>query len=99
MQENIQERVLIKCRVSLGLFANERGVRIVLPAGETISAFVDKSQVLVEREPAQGEEVDGYVWASIAGATGGDVVINLPQQTVTGGARVSVPKTLVRTAA
>lgn len=97
--ESVQERVLIRCKVSLGLFAEERGVRVELPNGEVISALVDKSQVQIEREPAPGEEVDGFVWASIVDATGGSIVVDLPQQTLTGGTRMSVPRALLRTAA
>lgn len=99
MSESIQDRVLIRCKVSLGLFADERGVRIELPNGEEIAALLDKSQVQVKREPAPGEEVDGFVLVSIVADIGGNVVIDLPQQTLTGGTRVLVPKTLMRPAA
>lgn len=99
MPELTRGRALVRCKVSLGMFANERGVRIELPNGESVSALVDASQVQVEKNPRPGEEVDGYLWVSVIGDTEGKFVIDLPQQTLTGGTRVSVAKTLVRSAA
>lgn len=96
MRESVEERALIKCKVSLGMFADERGVRIELPNGESLFTLADRSQLQVEREPAPGEEVDGYVWVSIIDETGGNLLIDLPQQTFTGGTRISIPKALVR---
>jgi hypothetical protein len=90
-----EERVRIKCKVSLGLFTNERGVRIELPDGRAVSALVDKSQVEEERMPKSGEEVDGFVWASVVKESDDRYVIDLPQPTLTGGTRVLVPKSIV----
>ncbi len=96
MPKTIQEeRVRIKCKVSLGLFSNERGVRIELPGGKAVSALVDKSQVEEERAPTAGEEVNGFVWASIVKESSDSYMIDLPQPTLTGGTRVLVPKSIV----
>jgi hypothetical protein len=51
----------IRCRVSLGMFEEERGVVVELPDGHKASCMADKSQVVVAREPEPGEEVEGRV--------------------------------------
>ena len=99
MPEVIQARAQVRCKVSLGMFANERGARIELPNGETVSVIVDKSQVHVEREPSPGEEVDGWLDVAIVRKADDQFVIDLPQPSFTSGTRLAVPNGFVRRAA
>ena len=86
----------VKCKVGLGMFAHERGVRIELLDGEALSLFVDTSQVHVSQEPCAGDEVDGWLDVTVLGARDGCVLIDLPHETFTTGTRVYVPESLVR---
>lgn len=99
MPEAIGARARIECKVSLGMFAGERGVRIELPDGQSLSMFVDRSQVEVAREPQPGEEIDGWLEVSVIGESDGRAIIDLPQQTFTSGTRVAVPRDFLRAAA
>jgi hypothetical protein len=99
MPEAIQAHARVRCNVSLGMFSNERGARIELPTGETVSVIVDRSQVHVEREPGAGEEVDGWLDVAIVREADNQVVIDLPQPSFTSGTRLAVPDSFVRRAA
>lgn len=99
MHQNVRFISKVPCKVSLGMFRHERIVRLALPDGQTLSLFVDESQVEVPRELEPGEEVDGFVKVAIVEENDGYAIIDLPQQSFTRGPRVSVPRAFVRTAA
>lgn len=90
---------LIKCTVSIGMFAHERGVQIEIPDGETLSLLVDRSQVQIDREPAPGEAVDGWLEVTVISASNGRVIVDLPQPTFTTGTRIAVPRHLLKAVA
>jgi hypothetical protein len=94
-----QARALIRCKVSIGMFTNERGVEIEIPGRDTLSLLADRSQVRIEREPAPGEEVEGWLEVSVISASGGHVLVDLPQPTFMTGTRIAVPRDLLRAAA
>lgn len=85
----------IRCKVSQGMFSSERGVLVELPDGRKMTAFVDKCDVLVDRDPVAGEEVRGRVKVAVIEEKKDSVIVDLPQPTITGGPRVRVPKVLL----
>jgi hypothetical protein len=86
----------ISCKVSPGMFTNERGVRIELPDGREVSTLVDKRHVIMDKEPLSRGEVDGRVKVFVVEATHDSVVVDLPQPGFVEGPRLKVPKTFVR---
>ncbi|MGE0826083.1 MAG: hypothetical protein AB7G75_01300 [Candidatus Binatia bacterium] len=82
----------ISCTVSQGMFSGERGVLVELPDGRKVTAFVDKHDVIVDRDPARGEEVRGRVKVAVVAENKDSVIVDLPQPTITGGPRLRVPK-------
>ncbi|MGD9892478.1 MAG: hypothetical protein AB7R89_27135 [Dehalococcoidia bacterium] len=99
MPKAIHGRELIRCKVSPGMFKHERGVQIEIPGQQALSLLVDRSQVRIEREPAHGEEVDGWLEVTVIGVSNGRVIVDLPQPTFTTGTRVAVPRVLLRAVA
>jgi putative intracellular protease/amidase len=82
----------ISCTVSQGLFSSERGVFVELPDGRKVTAFVDKRDVIIDRDPARGEKVRGRVKVAVVEEKKDFVIVDLPQPTITGGPRLRVPK-------
>ena len=89
------ETALLKCKVSRGIFSHERGVLVEFPDGRKVSALVDKSSVLVARDPVAGEEVDGRVKVSVLETKKDSALIDLPQPALIEGPRLRVPKDLI----
>ncbi|MFQ5792072.1 MAG: hypothetical protein ACE5JJ_04315 [Nitrospinota bacterium] len=69
-------------------------MRIDLPDGETISAFVDKRDVTVERGPEPGKVVLGRVRVRVVEfkKNAETALVDLPQPAITKGPRLEVPK-------
>jgi hypothetical protein len=86
---------LLRCKVSQGMFSTERGVLVELPDGRRVSTLVDKSSVLVSRDPQTGEEVDGRVKVSVLETKKDSALVDLPQPGLTEGPRLRVPKALI----
>jgi hypothetical protein len=82
---------LIDCTVSAGTFADERSIVVNLPNGQSVLAFVDKSQVLVERDPKDGEEVNGRLRVYVVSKMKDKAIIDLPEAGIAVGPRVEVP--------
>jgi len=74
-----KKELTLKVKVSRGLFANERRISLELPDGRTIAAFVDKRDVIVDRDPQAGEEVKGRVKVSMVEKKNGTALVDLPQ--------------------
>jgi len=85
----------ISCTVSQGMFSSERGVFVELPDGRKVTAFVDKRDVIVDHDPAVGEEVRGRVKVAVVEEKKDSVIVDLPQPTITSGPRLRVPKVLL----
>lgn len=85
----------IPCRVSRGMFSDERAVLLDLPGEGRVSVLVDERSVKVSRDPGPDEEVDGRLNVYIVAEEGENVVLDLPQPSITGGSRVIVPRRLV----
>lgn len=86
----------ISCKVSLGLFSDERAVSISLAADKKVSAIINKRQITVDHEPKEGEEVNGRVEVTLVQDNGDSVIVDLPQPGLTEGPRLVVPKSLLR---
>lgn len=86
----------VPCQVSLGMFSTEREVRIDLPSGREVSALVDKSQVITEKEPDPGTSVPGFVRVSIVSYLDHSVTIDLPQGGLGNGSRFIVPRSFLK---
>lgn len=85
----------ISCTVPQGMFSSERGVFVELLAGRKVTAFVDKRDVIVDRDPAVGEEVRGRVKVAVIEEKKDSVIVDLPQPTITSGPRLRVLKVLL----
>jgi hypothetical protein len=83
---------VVNCLVALGTFSNERIVTLVMADGKKVTAFVDKRDILVTREPKEGEEVPGKLFISVIESKGNKVLIDLPQATISNGTRLYVAK-------
>lgn len=86
--------VLLRCFVSLGMFATERRVRVELPDGRMIYAFVDNNDVQTETDLRPGGEVPGYVKVYVLKENEDSVIADLPQPSIAHGTRVEIPKSL-----
>lgn len=81
-----RESLFVRCRVSKGFFDTEF---LVMVAGS--SAYVSRSNVKPEGDPASGE-VEGLVSAYVIERTDDRALIELPGQAVVGGVRTWVPE-------
>jgi hypothetical protein len=95
-KKNPMTEATISCKVSLGMFSNERGVLVELPDGRKISALVDKRHVIVDEDPKPGAEVEGRVKVSVVEPKKDSIIVDLPQPGLTEGPRLKVPKTFLR---
>ena len=89
----------IDCKVSPGMFSNERVVVIELPGGEEVSLFVDKDAVQATQDLKPGNRVIGYLNVFIIGesARGSDyVLIALPGAGMNTTSRIEVPEVLLK---
>lgn len=85
----------LKCKVSRGLFSDERGVAVALP-GQPVVAFVDRRDVIVPRDPGPEEEIDGWVKVDVVSLEADSALVDLPQPAVSQGTRLRVPRTMLR---
>lgn len=85
----------IVCRIYPGMFSGERGVQFELPDGRTVSAFVDKSRVIVEREPTSGSDVQGRLKVDVLQYEDDSAIVDLSQPAVTVGQRIRVPRSFI----
>jgi hypothetical protein len=85
----------IPCKVSLGMFSTERGVRIELPDGRKIAALVDKHHVVVKEEPQSNTEVDGRLAVFVVEYLDDSVLVDLPQPSMTEGTRLRIPRSML----
>jgi len=95
-QSNLTSTMTIPCTVSLGMFSTERGVLINLPGGGTVSALVDRRDVIIDKEPPPGGQVQGRVHVVVVEAKDDSVIVDLPQPGLMSGPRLRVPKAFVR---
>lgn len=79
------------------MFSTERAISIQLPSGRTVSAFVDRHDVIPDRELKPGEEYQGYVKVSVVEVKNNSAIVDLPQPGLTEGPRLAVPKDLIKT--
>lgn len=85
----------IVCRVSLGMFRDERAVRFELPGGHEVFVMVDRRNVVVPHDPLPGKEVDGRIRVAIVELRNDSALVDLPQASFTMGPRLEVPRTLL----
>jgi hypothetical protein len=85
----------IPCKVSLGMFSMERGVRIELADGRKVAALVDKHHVLVKEEPKPNTEVDGRLAVFVVEYLDDSVLVDLPQPSMTEGTRLRIPRSML----
>ena len=91
------ERYFLPCKISQGLFENERIVEFTVE-GTTYTAIVDREDV-EESQPAREDEwVDGRLQVYIMKRNGETVLVNLPRETAGNGRRLSVPNSLLEVA-
>jgi hypothetical protein len=95
-KERLGSKATIPCKVSLGMFSSERGVTVILPDGRKVLTFADKRDVIVDKDPKPGEEVDGRIKVSIAEYDDESVIVYLPQPGLTASPRLEVPIEFLR---
>lgn len=83
----------VPCTATKGMFQNERCVVVDLPNGETISYFVDKNQVFMDKDPEPGTQVKGHASVHIVSYEEDSVVIQFPERyMLNGSSRQKIPK-------
>jgi hypothetical protein len=87
----------LPCTVSGGMFKSERIVAVELPDGSEITAFVDRHQVIPDREVEPNEEYEGEVRVAVVQMKKDSAIIDLPQAGLTQGPRLEVPKKAIKT--
>lgn len=92
-----KRQTTIPCSVSAGMFSNEKGVSVDLPDGRKVSAFVDRRDVIPDRDIKPEEEYPGYVKVSVVEIKKDYALIDLPQPGLTEGPRLTVPKKIIKT--
>ena len=95
-KERHNSKSSIPCRVTLGMFPDERGVSVDLPEGETIEIFAHKNHVIADQDPVPGGEVKGRVIVRIVEKLEDSMVVDLPQPGINVGMRHIVPKSMVK---
>jgi len=93
-EENSPTARTVKCKVSSGMFSEERVIVIQLPTGEKISTFVDRTLVRATT-PGPGQEVSGSVVVNVIEEKGDLAIVDLPQPGLTRGGRVEIPSALL----
>lgn len=83
----IGPQVWISCRISDGMFSNEYGVEILLPSGEGVSLYVDKSLVR-----GSGDKAELLVTVVDNGHPGEERTVVLPNESLQGSRWVRVPE-------
>ena len=81
----IGPQVWISCRISDGMFSNEYGVEILLPSGEGVSLYVDKSLVR-----GSGDKAELLVTVVDNGHPGEERTVVLPNESLQGSRWVRV---------
>jgi hypothetical protein len=87
----------ISCSIGPGMFSSERAISIDLPDGRTVSAFVDRRDVIPDKDLRPGEEYRGHVKVSLVEVKKDSAIVDLPQPRLTEGPRLTVPKDLIET--
>jgi hypothetical protein len=77
------------------MFSSEWAITIELPAGERITAFVDKSLVKVRREPAPGQYVPGELEVLLVKERGDTLLLELLAPSLTSPSRIEAPRSLL----
>jgi hypothetical protein len=72
--------------------------KIPPPGGREGTAFVDRHQVIPDREISPSEEYKGQLKVTLVQVKNDSAVIDLPQASLTQGPRLVVPKQIVKTA-
>lgn len=91
------ERIYIPCKISLGLFDDERVVQFEAE-GKQYRAIVDKDDVQELQTPQKGRWVEGLLQVYVIKRNGETVLVNLPRETASSGRRITVSKQLLQTA-
>lgn len=81
---------VLRCKMRRGMFPSEVAVLIELADGSTASAFIDREDVTLDKEPEGEEVVNGCVRVYLVEEKKGIALIDLPQPTVINGTRVRV---------
>jgi len=89
-----KKEATIRCKVASGMFSDERSVVVELP-GKHIVTFVDRSDVVVSRDPKPGEQLEGRVRVAVLEVNRSSALVDLPQPAVTQGTRLRIPKTML----
>jgi hypothetical protein len=87
----------LSCSIGPGMFSTERAISIDLPGGRTVSAFVDRRDVIPDRDVRPGEQYRGHVKVSVVELKKDSAIVDLPQPGLTEGPRLTVPKDLIET--
>ena len=87
----------ISCSIGAGMFSSERTISIDLPDGRTVSAFVDRRDVIPDRNPRPGEEYRGHVKVALVEVKKDSAIVDLPQPGLTEGPRLRIPKDIIET--
>lgn len=98
MKKKVLEREpTISCSISPGMFSSERAISIDLPDGRKVSAFVDRRDVIPDRDVKPGKEYRGHVRVFLVEFRNDSAIVDLPQPGLTEGPRLKVPKDLIET--
>jgi len=92
-----KETTTVNCSISAGMFKSERMVSVALPGGHEVTAFVDRHQVIPDREITPSEEYKGQLKVTVVQLKNDSAIIDLPQPGLTQGPRLVVPKKIVKT--
>jgi len=83
----MSKTIYVQCTISKGLFETEFYIKL-----KDSSAYVDRSNVIVDYLPHRGSEVSGKVRAYLVTEEADRALIELPGEPVVGGLRTWVPK-------
>ena len=92
-----KEITTVTCSISPGMFKSERMVSVELPGGQEVTAFVDRRQVIPDREITSSEEYKGQLKVTVVQIKNDSAIIDLPQPGLTQGPRLVIPKKLIKT--
>lgn len=90
-------RVPLDCVVFPGMFSTERRVELKIGDTEYIT-FADEQFLSISEEPAEGGGNKAKVWVKIRSDLPDAYVVALPEETLSTGELITIPKSVLREA-
>lgn len=96
LRKSEEPQVTMPCKVLSSTFKGERVVVYNDADENQVVGLADHTEVITEKDPGPGEELEGRVVVHCVKEEGDRVLVDVPQQVFTGHRRMFVPKDVLR---